>query len=169
MMPTTRSTYNKEITRGESISQQHRYKLDVFVDGAVIGNGMAWAKSSCAVYCPQTGFCESFGGGYDRKHSNNTAELMGIYMALRYVWKLNFEKRNVKEIEILSDSQYALNSVDKWNPKKNWSNYQQIVEIRQYIQTLREEGMVIKFTWVKGHDGNIGNEIVNYLAEQKLK
>jgi len=49
----------------------------------------------------------------------------------------------------------------------NPRNHQSLVEfIRKEIRTLEEDGWIVRFTWVKAHDNNPGNELADYLAKE---
>jgi ribonuclease HI len=102
--------------------------------------------------------------GKSNSTTNNIMELMAIFKA--YEW---IESANLKGeyIEIFSDSQYCVNSLNIWYKKwirtgfkngtvKNLNLIKPLIEIRKKIRA--------DLKWVKGHNGNIYNELADQLA-----
>jgi len=85
--------------------------------------------------------------------TNNIAELTAVKIALEAVTD------NSKPLVIYTDSQYTIGVLSNptWNPKKN---KKLIAEIKDILTTFKS----VDFQWVKGHSGNIENEIVDQLA-----
>ncbi|MDR0951047.1 MAG: ribonuclease HI [Candidatus Ancillula sp.] len=84
----------------------------------------------------------------------------------------------IKNMVIESDSKYVINSMTVWieNWKKNgWknskkqpiSNIELIQAIDQEIEKRKKLGGTLEFVWVKGHNGNEYNEIVDTLAREQ--
>ena len=79
------------------------------------------------------------------------------------------------DVDIYTDSQYLKNGIEKWLPdwkKSNWRTKQRqpvknrdLWELLDYL-TLQH---CIRWRWIKGHDGNEGNERADKLAKQGLK
>ncbi len=95
--------------------------------------------------------------------SSQKMELTAIIRALEML------KSNCNVV-IFSDSQYAINCIniwiDKWR-KHGWKkNDGQPVANLELIQRLYElkSKFRVRANWVKGHAGNVGNEIVDGLA-----
>lgn len=89
--------------------------------------------------------------------TNNIMELTAIYAALKSI------KKPIDSLEIISDSQYAIGCISKpWNPKKNVSL---IIKIKEQLnKTQKLVNSTIKFTHVKGHNGDKYNELCDRLA-----
>lgn len=90
--------------------------------------------------------------------TNNRTELKAIITAVYHLPK------DATEVVIYSDSRYALNTLfGSWARKKNQDLFQKWDEIYNSKRN-------IKFIprWVKGHDGNIGNEICDKLVKQHI-
>lgn len=101
-------------------------------------------------------------GPVDIRGSNNAAELTAAIRAISY-----FNSLKVKSIEIISDSKYVIDgirSINTWR-KNKWltstgtpvANMPLWVSLDVAIEKQKAIG-TIKFTWVKGHNGNVGNE-----------
>ena len=125
--------------------------LIIFTDGAYssIKNKGGWA-----FYCPQYRL-RVCGGEYNT--TNNRMEMMAVLKALEWV---DDSKVPFKDITIVSDSQYVIQTMlGKYAKKKNidlWNKLDLQVEL------LFDK----KLSWVhvKGHNGNIENEIVDKFA-----
>lgn len=96
--------------------------------------------------------CELHINGGDRHTTNNIMEMTAVIEALRY-----FDR--MKKFHIYSDSLYVINCAQgKWQRKKNtdlWKKYD-----------TYSKGKDIIFEWVKGHNGNHYNELVDKLAKE---
>lgn len=121
--------------------------------------------------------------GY-RLTTNNRMEIMGAVMALREVIQMKTTDPNwaqVGQANLMSDSEYfckAINQnwIQKWKennwmtsgfkgtppkPVKNKDLWEQVIEVQE---ELRNIGINLTVTWVKGHDGNEYNEKCDKLA-----
>jgi ribonuclease HI len=53
---------------------------------------------------------------------------------------------------------------------KNYRNHNNLIEeIRRKATALEKQDWTIKFTWIKAHDGNYGNELADKLAKEATK
>lgn len=105
--------------------------------------------------------------------TNNYAELIASAIAMDIAIRLK-----VKSLLIISDSKYVLTNMeqhlDRWEEDDYISNGKEIVnrEVWGFIQQLRwyfkRDDMKLKTQWVKGHDGNIGNELADSNATQAI-
>jgi len=95
----------------------------------------------------------SINGGAENT-TNNIMELMAVIEALKMF-------KQQKDFVIYSDSKYVINcAIGKWQRKKNtelWKEYD-----------IVSRGKKIDFKWVKGHDGNMYNELVDKLAKNGI-
>ncbi|MGA1061358.1 MAG: ribonuclease H family protein [Ilumatobacteraceae bacterium] len=133
----------------------------VYTDGACSGNpgpgGWAWAVAPAG---------EPRGTGGESHTTNQRMELSAVIEALRY-----FDGSN-EPIEIRSDSTYVVNCFrDNWWvgwQKRGWKNSQrQPVANRDLWEPLIEKVTQrgdVTFTWVKAHNGELMNELVDSLA-----
>jgi len=101
--------------------------------------------------------------GYEKDTTNNRMEITAAIEALRYI-------KVKSNIIIYTDSKYLMNGINTWinNWKKNnWrtSSNKDVknVDLWQIIDELNSNHS-IKWSWVKGHSGNPGNEMADELA-----
>lgn len=137
-------------------------QLTIYTDGACHGNGFGNAKSAYGIYCVETGYSESGPGhaivGGEIKNTNNTAELNGILKALIYAGDKTLH------VKIISDSKYAIGSSFVWNLRPNKKNYELIREIIKAQEPFDK----IEHEWIRGHAGNLYNEMVDTLANDYI-
>lgn len=90
--------------------------------------------------------------------TNNFAELMAIISAVNWI-------PQGASVIVYSDSQYAINALSgRYKAKANLNLIEMFYEVSR--------GKEVFFEWVKGHNGNHWNEIVDKMANaeyQKLK
>jgi ribonuclease HI len=100
--------------------------------------------------------------------TNNRAELTAILRALQIV-PTSFS------MEIITDSDYSINCSTTWYlnwMRRGWKtstnkpveNVDLIKGIRELIDKRDDAGVDTKFTWIKGHSENPGNEAADRLA-----
>lgn len=111
------------------------------------GSGVVIMKGDTKV----ASFCKGYDGG-----TNNTGELNAIILAMKcFVNK-------VDSIEIISDSQYCINTIlGKFQIKANHQLWEKFFETYKKLQELCPN---IQFSWVKGHDTCDGNNQADKLA-----
>jgi ribonuclease HI len=130
----------------------------IYTDGACRGNpgpgGWAWASGK-----------DHYASGAEAHTTNQRMEVMAVIEALR--------STPSEDVEIVSDSTYVVKCFnDKWHVgwlKRGWKNSQgQPVANRdlweQLIALVLHSGRNVRFTWVKGHSGDKGNDFVDVLA-----
>ena len=135
--------------------------LVIYTDGACSGNpgpgGWAWAVAPKG---------EPRGFGSEPDTTNQRMELLAVINALRTY------ADSAEAIEIVSDSTYVVHCFrDKWWmgwQRRGWKNSQrQPVANRDLWEPLIElvnSRTDISFTWVKAHNGEPMNELVDQLA-----
>lgn len=96
--------------------------------------------------------------GY-KNTTNNRMEIRGVIQVLKYF-------KEPVDIEIVSDSQYVINSITgsyakKWLEEKDFSkkNLDLWFELIDLVEFHN-----VTFTWVKGHKGDKWNELADTLA-----
>lgn len=100
--------------------------------------------------------CEIRISGYEKYTTNNKIELTAVIEALRL-----YENTNHTCFHFYTDSQYVINcATGKWKKTKN------IEEWNKYIALAKNKN--IKWTWVKGHNGDKYNEIVDEMAKNEI-
>lgn len=138
----------------------------VYTDGACSGNpgpgGWAWAVAPTGD--PQ-------GSGGEPSTTNQRMELLAVLNALRVLGT------QAGAIEVVSDSQYVVKCFNEawWEGwlRRGWKNSQrQPVANRDLweplIDLVRERGDVT-FRWVRGHNGDSMNELVDALAVSAIR
>ena len=132
----------------------------IHTDGACRGNpgpgGWAWASSK-----------DEYASGHHEHTTNQRMEVLAVIEALK--------SNEDQEIEIVSDSTYVVKCFnDKWHVgwyRRNWKNSQgQPVANRDLWEELfalvLESDRKIRFTWVKGHSGDVMNDFCDVLATE---
>jgi ribonuclease HI len=124
--------------------------ITIYTDGSCIKTKGGWAFCILEEDGSEYYFC-----GCDSNTTNNKMELTAVIEALECI-KIN------QKCLIYSDSQLTINcAVGKWKRNANldlWLKYDNISKNKN-----------IKFEWVKAHNGDKYNEIVDKLAYNEAK
>lgn len=132
---------------------------EVFTDGACRGNpgpgGWAWAVAPSGSPC---------GSGGESPSTNQRMEIRAALEAMRH---------NPGRIEVVSDSTYVVNCINKrwyatWT-KNGWRNSQRKPVAntdlwKPFVELYLARRGEVTFRWVKGHSGDPMNELVDQLA-----
>ncbi len=105
--------------------------------------------------------------GGENPTTNNRMELMGAIQVLR-----SFRRTGVSVL-IHSDSTYVIKAASEWIPgwkARGWRRKEGPLKNLELLQELdrRVNEHQVSWQWVKGHDGNPGNEHVDRLANQAM-
>lgn len=129
----------------------------IYTDGACenvkqkIG-GWAWV-----CYDDKGNVTQDFGGAFNT--TNNRMEMTAAIRAL--------ESNKDKNITIYSDSEYLVNGMTKW--LKSWIAKGKLETMKNpdlwKMLSVLVAKRNIKWTWIKGHAGNEGNETADCLAQ----
>ena len=88
--------------------------------------------------------------------SNSTGELSAIVEALLFA-----AEHEYTHVQIYTDSQWAINVITgRWRARTNK------ILVGSAQRLFRKSGMIIRFHWVRGHQGDEGNERADRLAEE---
>lgn len=136
-------------------------KVIMFTDGAAKGNPGPGGYGTVLLH---KDLRKELSEGY-RMTTNNRMELLAVIKGLQAL------KRPGVEVDIYSDSQYVVNSVEKgwlagwvkkgFKGKKNQDLWQ------EYLRAAAPHK--VRFHWVKGHAGNKENERCDQLAVQSAE
>ena len=134
----------------------------VFTDGACLGNpgpgGWAWAVPG-----------GRFASGAEAQMTNQRMEIHAVLDAVRAL---------DGPLEVVSDSTYVVNCFrDRWWASwlaKGWVNSaKKPVANRDLweplIEEVRRDPTRVAFRWVKGHSGDVGNDLVDRLAVEAAR
>lgn len=114
----------------------------------------------------------------EKNTTNNRMEIKAIISSLEDIKESYCNFNGSYNIEITSDSQYCINSITKWifnwarnnwlrnTPGKNLKNddlWEYFWNLKNQIYKLNKN-IKITFSWVKGHDQNVYNNLADNLA-----
>jgi ribonuclease HI len=137
----------------------------IYTDGAASGNPGPGGYGVVMLYGDLR---RELSGGF-RKTTNNRMELLAVIEGLKAL-------KASCNVTIYSDSKYIVDAIEKgwlvnWI-KRNWvkSNKERVLnpDLWQQLCVLLSKHKV-KFSWVKGHDGNVENERCDELAVSAYK
>ena len=135
----------------------------IWTDGACSGNP---GPGGWGVLIKNKNLSQKFNGG-EPNTTNNRMELMAVIKALENV-KFN------SKIKIYTDSQYVKNGITIWITtwkNKNWkTSSNKEVKNRDLWEKLDKlvSHYEIQWEWIRGHSGNIKNEIADQLARSAI-
>lgn len=137
--------------------------IEIYTDGACRGNPGpgGWGALLIAGKQEKT----LFGGTDDT--TNNRMELTAAIEALNAL-------RGRRQVVLHTDSKYVMDGINEWMPnwkKRGWKTAaKKPVKNKDLWQALDEaaEKHDIDWRWVKGHDGNPGNEKADELANRGI-
>ena len=126
-------------------------------------------KSSGAAQVTPIHYVDGY-GSFAGSVSNNLAEIVGMINAFKHALEYN-----IQALQIFTDSEYVLNGITNWYKtwiRNDWiksdgkeitsaSYWKELVELRDRAE---QRGIKISFDWVKGHSGDLGNELADKLA-----
>lgn len=138
--------------------------VEIYTDGACSGNPGpggwgVWFKFGEA----QRELC-----GGEAQTTNNRMELTAVIEALRTL-------KRPCQVDLYTDSQYVKKGIQEWIHgwrRNGWkTSARQPVKNADLWQILWDltQGQQINWHWVRGHNGNSGNERADQLARQGLE
>lgn len=140
-------------------------RIEIYSDGDCEPNP---GDGGWATYVLHDGVRRVVYGG-DSDTTNNRMELIGALYGLMYIEE---EKLDFDEIEIISDSVYVVKGINEWIYKwktkgEQKANMDLWNQVWKYILKYNKGGKRrLKAHWVKGHNGNEGNEIADEYANR---
>ena len=154
-------------------------KMYIYTDGACSKNGSKQAKAGIGIYFAEND-PRNVSKRIEGKQTNNTAELSAIIEAYNIILKEKDEtkEKNIKDIIIATDSEYAIKCATTYGlkcDKKNWS--QDEIPNKELVKTLfhlhKENQMHIQLMHIRAHTNktdihSIGNANADRLANESL-
>lgn len=139
-------------------------EVEIYSDGACLGNPGpgGWG----AILMAKDKKKEISGSESDT--TNNRMELTAVIEALKTLKK-------PAQVKLYTDSKYVIDGITKWIfswKKTQWRNSnRKLVKNADLWQNLDYEVQKhkIKWIWVKGHNGNFYNELVDNLARKQAE
>ena len=134
--------------------------IKVYTDGACKGNP---GVGGWGVYIKTADYEKDLYGG-NPETTNNQMEMQAAIEALKYL------KEENQPIDLYTDSNYLRQGITEWifNWKKNnWrtASKKPVANKDLWIEISElSSAMDVNWYWVKGHDGDPGNERADYLA-----
>ena len=138
-------------------------KIKIYTDGACSGNP---GKGGWGVLIQENDNEKKLSGS-ELNTTNNRMELTAVIKALEHY-------DEAKEIEVFTDSKYVMQGITEWI--KNWKNNHWKTSQKKDVKNKDlwvlldnvSEKHDIRWSWVKGHAGDYGNEIADKLATQAI-
>ena len=138
-------------------------KIKIYTDGACSGNP---GKGGWGALIQENDNEKKLSGS-ELNTTNDRMELTAVIKALEHY-------DEAKEIEVFTDSKYVMQGITEWikNWKTNhWKTSQKKDVKNKDLWVLLDSVSAkhdIKWSWVKGHAGDYGNEIADKLATQAI-
>lgn len=137
--------------------------IEIYTDGACRGNPGPGGWGALLI----SGDARRELSGHEANTTNNRMELTAVIEALRAL------KRPV-EATVYTDSKYVCTGIQEWLPQwkqRGWRTADRKpvknVDLWEALDAARTPH-VIRWQWVRGHDGNEGNEHVDRLANAAI-
>ena len=138
-------------------------KIKIYTDGACSGNP---GKGGWGALIQENDNEKKLSGS-ELNTTNNRMELTAVIKALEHY-------DEAREIEVFTDSKYVMQGITEWikNWKTNHWKTSQKKDVKNkdlwiLLDTISAKHD-IKWSWVKGHAGDYGNEIADKLATQAI-
>lgn len=138
-------------------------KIKIYTDGACSGNP---GKGGWGALIQENDNEKKLSGS-ELNTTNNRMELTAVIRALEHY-------DEAKEIEVFTDSKYVMQGITEWI--KNWKNNHWKTSQKKDVKNKDLWVLLdtvsakhdVKWSWVKGHAGDYGNEIADKLATQAI-
>jgi len=137
--------------------------VEIYTDGACRGNPGPGGWGALLI----AGDARRELSGYEANTTNNRMEMTAVIEALRAL-------RRPVELTLYTDSKYVCTGIQEWLPQwkqRGWRTADKKpvknVDLWEALDAARTPH-TIRWQWVRGHDGNEGNEHVDRLANAAI-
>ncbi len=154
------------------------YNVTIYTDGGCSGNpGVgAWAFVTRTVNSEHL-FSNS---GNEVQTTNNRMELSAALEALKWLYGNVEHSETLYRVELYTDSQYLKKGMSEWLSqwmKRGWKlasgnavqNKDLWQELLHYENICKIKNICVMWKWVRGHDGNIYNEMCHDLVTKEIE
>jgi len=137
--------------------------VEIYTDGACRGNPGPGGWGALLIAADHR---KTMHGG-ELETTNNRMELMAAIEALNAL-------RGARDVVLHTDSKYVMDGIREWMPnwkKRGWKTSNRKAVKNQDLWQALDEATTrheITWKWVKGHDGNPGNEEADELANRGI-
>ena len=138
--------------------------INIWTDGACSGNPGPGGWGALIKYNNSTKEIS----GSEKNTTNNRMEMMAVIKALKYI-------DTKSQINLYTDSKYVKEGITNWIiswKKNNWKNSKKndVKNKDLWVELdILSQKHNISWIWVKGHSGNIENDIADKLATQAIE
>ena len=140
-------------------------RVEIYTDGACSGNP---GIGGWGVLLRCNDVQKELNGG-ELETTNNRMELTAVIKALEALNK-------PCNITLYTDSKYVMCGITEWMPnwkKNNWKTAHKKQEVKNVDLWLKLDELIaphqIRWVWVKGHNGHLENERVDFLARSAVE
>ena len=138
--------------------------INIWTDGACSGNPGPGGWGALIKYDSSTKEIS----GSEKNTTNNRMEMMAVIKALKYI-------DTKSKINLYTDSKYVKEGITNWITgwkKNNWKNSKNndVKNKDLWVELdILSQKHNISWSWIKGHSGNIENDIADKLATQAIE
>ena len=132
-----------------------KHSIEIYTDGSCLNNPNGPSGWAFCIVSKNSVLLQS--GGVSNS-TNNRMELQAVIEALEWM------KCSLESIVLFSDSLLTVNCINGvWTPKSNLDLWNRCWEAKKGVKGS------IQFKWVKAHNGNVYNEMVDKEARNAAK
>lgn len=152
-----RKTRNKIMAKQAELFPEEKFEYEAYTDGSCNNMSPEGEGGSAYIILKDGEIVHSSSKGFMHT-TNNRMEIMAILSAVNYIPKGS-------SVIIYTDSQYCMTILaKKYTITDKTKNAKLIKDYRELAKDKR-----VKFKWVKGHNGNMYNEMVDKMADARTE
>lgn len=137
----------------------------IYTDGSCLRNP---GPGGYAALLRCNGLEREISGGFAHT-TNNRMELMAVIKALEALGTM--KAKDATTVTIYSDSQYVVHAINqRWLPAWQRKNFKKTKNKDLWLRYLDvQEGLLVRFSWIRGHTGEKENERCDQLAREAAR